>query len=110
MTRKLQKDEEKTHLIQALKLLEFNCEIKSEGETPDFVLTLNEKSIGVEITRIFRSLNDDKKSSESDNAIKYMSSKLENTIQYVSEEVLNGLKKKREPPPLCFGLNFDGNQ
>lgn len=57
---KAKKERERRHIKAFLELSEISAEIVDDGESPDFVLSINERKVGVELTEIYIS-NDENK-------------------------------------------------
>lgn len=99
MTRETQKDEELIHLNQVLNLLNFDCNnIENGDEPPDFFLEIANKTVGIEITKLYRSF------SYYGNA-----AKLQKIIPKIIDKTISIFTSK-SGPPLVFAFGFNGNQ
>jgi hypothetical protein len=97
MTVHEQKGAELAHLEKALKLLQFGNYIilDKNGESPDFLIEINGKEIGIEVTRIYRNLGNSN------------SAKIQSDLPIVVKDAVKIYNKKRGIP-LEFGFSFDG--
>ena len=97
MTRIHQKETELYYLRKALNLLNCNdyCIYDSNGESPDFIIEIGNKKIGVEVTSIYRYLGCGN------------SAKTQSDLSFIVDkavEIYNG----KNGIPLVFGFAFDG--
>jgi len=98
MTRESQKKEERLHLEKAMYLLDIPYQIISEQEPPDFVVQVGNDTIGIEITKSYRSLSDGGNSAKQEYLLKEITEK---SIQ---------IFEKNGGPNMCFAIGYDGNK
>jgi len=97
MTTNTQKKSELAHLEKALKLLGIKdySVIDKDGESPDFIIEINGEIIGVEVTGIYRDLDDGN------------SAKTQSDLPTITDEAVR-IYNDNGGIPLVFSFSFNG--
>ncbi|WNB74451.1 hypothetical protein [Methylomonas koyamae] len=96
MTAHQKKNSELTHLEKALQLLHFSEYqlLDKDGESPDFLININGKEIGVEVTNIYRNLGNSN------------SAKTQSDLPVIAENAVK-IYSSKGGIPLAFGFSYN---
>lgn len=97
MTRSIQKTKELEQLKKAFKLLGIrNYDILGDNESPDFIVSIDGQTIGIEVTELYNDLTDSN------------SAKTESNLPKIIKKALK-IYNDKHGAPFSFGFGFNGN-